>query len=260
VTVVVVVRLPRRSEGVGRHFVVVAEVVAEDVEPGAVRIAAERHALPVPGAAREARSAAPPLAFAADLATRRIDHGLPFAVQDAGAVATGIAGVEVQPAVGAEHHRMEAVVAVDAAEAVEQHLGRARGFVARGVDGVDEHLRRLGDVDLVPQHADAERRHELRVLDEDLVAVAHAGALGVLEDDDSVALGAQHGLPVVHPFGHPHAAPLVDVHVGGVDHAGLASPGRERQTGRQDERLLNLLGGLHAGAGLVLRREEQEQR
>ena len=259
VAVVVVVRLPGRPEGVGRDFIVIPEVVAERLEAGAVGVAAERHALPVT-ADGAAGATAPLLSLAADLAAAGVDDRLALAVHDARAVAAGIAGIEVEAAVGSEHDRVQPVVAVDAAEAVEEDFGRTGGLVARGIDRVDQHLRRLCDVDLVPDHADAERGEDLLVLGKDLIAVADPGALAVLEDDDAVAFGRQLGLAVVDRLGHPDAAALVDVHAGGVDHSRLAGPGREGQAGRQREGLLDLLGGLHAGLGFVLGEEADDYR
>jgi hypothetical protein len=227
--------------------------VAEDLEAAAVGVAAERHAVGVVLAGAAARAAAPFLALAADLAAGRVDDRLALAVLHLRSVGAVVAGVEVKAAVGAEHDRVQAVVVVDAREAVEEDFGRAFRLVAGGVDREDPHLGGLGDVDLVAEDADAQRADDRFVLVEGLVAVALAVAVRVFHDQDAVAFGPHLRAAVIHRLNNPDAAALVDVHVGGIDEPGLAGPERHFRSLVDFHRLERVLDGRHAGLLLFLR-------
>ena len=121
-----------------------------------------------------------------------------------------------------------------------------------GVLGVDDEIGRLRDDHAIAEHGNAERRAELRALVEHLAAVGLAVAVGVLEDDDAVALGTEVGLAakrpsVVHRFEHPDAAALVDGDVGRVARSGSDAHSVTSRPGRRTQPLQGLLGGLLTG-------------
>src|SRR5262249_5731878 len=134
VAVVVVVGLPDGPERIDRELVVVAEVVAEDLEVRAVRIAAERHPLAIRSAAR-----------VDDVAVDRRDR-LAVLVED------GVPGVAVVPialAVGPEDEAVERVVMLRLAALGEE--GLLLDDLVVGVLGEDEDVRRRRDDDLVAE-------------------------------------------------------------------------------------------------------------
>ena len=106
-------------------------------------------------------------------------------------LAAFISAVEIESSVRPEDPGVNAVIVVIAAEASEEDLRLADRFVAGFIDGVDKHVRRLRDVQLVPQLADAQRSKQPLVLHEHFVAVAFASVVRVFEDEDAVALGPQ---------------------------------------------------------------------
>jgi hypothetical protein len=201
------------------------------------------------------------LCLAADLAAEGVGDGRAVGVLDVAVVAL-VAGVEVEQPVGPEYEGVDAVVVVVAAEAGEDQLGLADGpgRVSRIVDRVDPHVGRLGDVEFVAELGDAQRGEQVLVLDEDLVAVADAVVVGVQEDHDSVALGAEPGAAVVGGLTDPDAAALVDVHVGRVDHPRLGGPELGLQPLGDLERLDRLLRRLlrHRGGGAGKQRGKRE--
>ena len=145
-------------------------------------------------------------------------------------IAAGVAGVEDPLAVGADRHRVQRVVVVDALEAREQHLALVHGRIEPQVAidvRVDDEVGRLRDDDLVVDDGDAERRDERRFLHERVRAVGLAVAVGVLQHDDAIAFGLAGVMrAVANAFGHPDAAVVVDVDVGRVAAAAATRPTR----------------------------------
>jgi hypothetical protein len=205
VAVVVVVALPERAEGVDRHLVVVAEVVAEHFEVAAVGPAAEDHPLPVG------------LARIVDDVAEAIHDGLAIAVVDGPARVTE---VEVPAAVGADHEGVHRVIVLRHTGLREQDLA----VVSHEIPVVvvkHEHLGGARHDHLPPlalaDHADAERTIDVAALVKHRLLVGHAVAGGVFEHQDpvprrpSVALAA-----VVGHLADPDSSCRVDVDVGGA--------------------------------------------
>ena len=143
VAVVVVVALPERAEGVDRHLVVVAEVVAEHLKVGAVGPAAKDHALAIRAAG--------------------IVNGVAKAVDDRRAVGithpvASVAEVEIPAAVGADDEGVHGVVVLRIAGVGEERLFAIGNKVAIVVVK-HEHIRRARHDHLpawpLAKHADA---------------------------------------------------------------------------------------------------------
>ena len=98
----------------------------------------------------------------------------------------------VEPAVGPPGHRVDRRVRVLKPEAREQDLGVAVGPVVVVPVGIEQQVRSLAD-----EHAavpDGQRRGQVQALDEDLVRIGPAVAVGVFEDLDPVGpLGPRGG-------------------------------------------------------------------
>ena len=165
VAVVVVVALPERAERVHRHLVVVAEVVAEHLEVGAVGPATEDHALAVG------------LSTVVDRVAETIHHRLAVTVMDGPA---GVAEVEVPAAVGADHEGVHRVVVLGLARLREQDLA-AVGHEIPVVVMKDEHLGSARHDHPPPpalaDHADAQGAIDIAALMEDRLLVGHAVAV-----------------------------------------------------------------------------------
>src|SRR5437899_3216510 len=117
----------------------------------------------------------------------------------------------VEPAVGAPDERVERLVRVLVAPAVEDDLRRAGGLVLALLDGDEQQLRRLSDPDAA--EADFQPADEVEPLAEDGALVELAVAVGVLEDQDAVT-GLRLGLFdwVGVGLGDPEPAAVVDGH------------------------------------------------
>ena len=131
------------------------------------------------------------------------------------------------------------MVVVDALETGQQHLAlvhrRIEPQVAIDV-GVDDQVGRLRHHDLVVDDGHAERRDERRLLHERVRAVGLAVAVGVLEDDDAVALGLTGVVrAVADAFGDPDAAVAIDVDVGRVVQHRRGGPQRHLEAVRHLE-------------------------
>src|SRR5262249_35878180 len=162
------------AETVHARLVLVAEVVADQLEVLAVEVAAPDGAGPAIGAVAAPDSA--------------------LFVRGLQSVDAGVADGEVELHVGPDQDAVDAVVVLVAAEAAQQLLRWAVGLaVAVGVLE-DEDVGRLADEDLVARayrvlgDGDAQRRKGVWRLVERGGGVGTAGALRVLEDDDAVPL------------------------------------------------------------------------
>ena len=103
-------------------------------------------------------------------------------------------------------------------------------------------------------HGKAERRPQVRILDEDLGAVGTTVAVCIRENDDAIAgrvgewLGFRGVEPaVVHRFGDPDASAGVDVDVGRVEEHRRLGPELDLEIVGQEEPIANLLFGLPRG-------------
>ncbi len=219
VAVVVVVGGEGVAEGVEAGLVVVALAVGDDLELGPVAVDAE-------GVGQVRR---------ADVAARGVDHvEVPAPVRPvlrlerAAAVAVG----EVELAVQAQGHPVDAVVGVDPAEAGQEDRLLVGLVVAVGVLE-DEDVRAVADVDAGPlyfpslPYISSTARPigiGIDIVGEDGDLIGLAVTVGVFEDLDLIGpldprefLAVGH--PVVLPLGDPDAASGVDVDVGRVvDH------------------------------------------
>ena len=209
VTVVVVVALPDRAEGIDRDLPVVAEVPAERLDAGAVELAAEHHAILVGGVA------------AAHLVAGLVGDDLAVLVVQR---SPGVAEIEIQPPVGAEVEGVDAVVVLRAADFGEHQLLAARIRFAVAVPVVEaENVVAGRDDDTVAEHADAVRRIDVHSLVEHRGLVGFGITVGVFEDQDAVALGALALVaPVVDDLAHPDAPLVVDVDGARAEHHRLA--------------------------------------
>ncbi len=220
VAVVVVVRLPQAAEGIDGQFVVVAEVVGEDLEAAAVQLATKGHA------------AVKRLPFVDDRATENILHNVAVAIVDR---VPFVAEVPVEPSVGAEDEFVGRVVVLRNAGFREEDFLLVGLAVAVGV-GEDEDVGRNGDDDPVAEHADAHGRVDIASLVEDGRLVGFAVAVGVFQDQDAIALGALAvAMAIVDDLADPHAAAGIDVNIGGAEHHRLRGEERGLQPGADVE-------------------------
>ena len=113
VAVIVVVGLPNGAERIHRQFIVVAEVVSQDLDPREVLVQSECEALPIGFAAGD------------DLVALGIDDQPAIGRVQLPAV---IAHVEVEFSVGAKDECMDAVIVIHALDASEDDLGRTIGL------------------------------------------------------------------------------------------------------------------------------------
>ena len=270
VAVVVVVRLPHVPERIERDLVVVAEVVREDAQVRAVGVDAQDETAgpDVPIVAHHARRVVGVVLAAAAVDRARAQRPARLVLHD---VRAGVAGVEPPAPVGAGDERVQPVIVVVAAEPGEQHLAPI-GLVVAVEVGVNVRRGRAGDDHFVADHGDAERCDEVLVLHEHLGRVAHAVAVGVLEDHHAIAFGsvkpgvAALPLAVVHRLRDPHAPARVDVHRGGVEELRRLGPQRDREAvldhevARDVARAIGLRRVLRARRRCLRSRAGREQR
>ncbi len=204
IAVVVVVGLPEGAVTVGRYFIVVAEIVPQHLEMCKIGVAAKHHALAV--------------VFGVDVFSIAVFDRLALAVLQH---FTCIAEVEIEFSVGAEHDGVQAVVVLMPADALQDNFFFI-GFVVAVFIGEQPEVRALRNDDPVAHNPDAERRFYFRPLVKYRAFVGLSVAVAVFQDQDAVAfrvhriavdLGA-----VVVGLAKPDAAPVVDIHVGGIGH------------------------------------------
>ena len=146
-----------------------------------------------------------------------------FAVRGAGlayerAVEDAVRAVE--PTIRAPDEVVQGLVGVVALPAVEHDLRFAGGLGLVAVLHRDEEqVGRRAEPDAAEAHGDA--AGERRLVPEDRLLVEGAGALGVLEDDDTV-LGHARAGGVIGAFDDPEAAAVIDRVGDGLDDLGLA--------------------------------------
>ena len=238
IAVVVVVALPERAVGIDRDFVVVAEVVAENLEVAAVGIAAEHHPLPVG------------LAAVVDDIPHPVDDRLALRIVDG---VTGVAEVEIPAAVGADGEGMDGMVVLRVAGLCEQRLLPVGDEIAI-VIVEHEHVRRTRHDHLPPRSvaddADPQRRIDVAPLVKDLRRVGNAVAVGVFEDEDPVAVGPRVlAATVVGDLAHPHPPRGVDVDIGGAREERFGGEQRRFKLLRDHERG-SAVSGSDSAAGL----------
>ena len=153
---------------------------------------------------------------------------------DGGVCEHAVAAVE--PAIGPPDERIERLVRVLRAPAVEQDRGLSVGdVVAVGVGDEKEIGRRA--------HPDAAKPHrqttdEVEPLLEDLPGVEHVVTVGVLEDEDPVAGVFVCDLPRVGiTLRHPEPAAVVEAHRDRLADVGLGREEFDREAGRRRHRL-----------------------
>ena len=226
-SVVIVVRLPQAAQRIDGDLVVVAEVVSEDFQFAAVRVASKHH--PTLEAAskflqtsREFRSlgirsgtqglCVIPVQYGL---AESVDRQPPVLVMD---IPTGIAHVPVQLAIGTERQRVRRVIVLWLPGPHEEAL-LAVGNVVAVLVGEDDHVRRGRHDHLVAEHRDAQRRVDVTTLVVDFRRVRDSVAVGVLQNQDPVTLGPSvvpSVLAVIDDIAHPYAAAMIDVDVGGI--------------------------------------------
>ena len=169
---------------------------------------------------------------------------------------------------------------IDTLEAGEEHLTLVHRRIEAQVSidvGVDDHVGRLRDDDLVVDHRDAQRRDQRGFLHERVRGLGLAVPVLVLHHDDAIALGLPGMMgAVAHPFRHPDAAFAIDVDVGRIVEQGRCGPQRhfepvrhlkevERDARGLSSRSLSSLRGrllerLRRGCGSQHQHEHQVQR
>ena len=142
------------------------------------------------------------------------------------------------------------MVVVDAAEAGQQHLF-LDDLVVR-VLGVNDEVGRLAQIDLVAQHGNPDRCLDVQALVEHRRLFRTAIAVGVLENDDAIAARTERHLArgiaaasdrhvrpaaIVHAFGRPDAAALVDRDHCWIHDGGLRGPELDLEPGGGGQRL-----------------------
>ena len=222
---IVVIVLEGIAEGVERLLVGITVAVADDFTVGAVGVHADGEAggpdvaiiraLAGDGDVIDEEVAATAAVWAAHV---EILAGVVF--KDGAAVSV----VEVEFSVGSAGDGVEGVVVVAGVEAGEEDFA----FVDRGVEpeiavdvGVDEEFGWLGNVDDVVKNGDAEGGDKTFFLHEGVGGVGFAVAISVLQDRDTVAIGAASVVAaVIHSFSDPHATGVIDIDVGGIVEVG----------------------------------------
>ena len=124
ITIIIVIALPKGAKAVDGHHPVVAKVPTERFQSAAVEITAKHHALLVR------------IATVVHLVAGQVHDRLAVLVLE---LATGVAEVEVQPAVRTEHEIMDSMVVLAASDAAEERLFLVRFIVAINI-GKDLHL------------------------------------------------------------------------------------------------------------------------
>ena len=238
VAIVVVVALPERAERVDGDFVVVAEVVAEHLEIGAVGLATEDHPVAEGFSGVVDHVPEPVLHRIAVFVMHRLARvakiKIPAAIR---ADAEGVHGMIVLRRTRLREERFLAVGLQVAVVVVKhKHVGGAG----------DDHLatRPLAD------HADAKRAIHIAALIKNRLLVGLAVGVGVFEDEDPVALFPGLLLTaVIEHLAHPDAAPRVDIDVGRAREQRLGREEGGREVVGQLERVgRRLAGGCQAHA------------
>ena len=246
VAVVVVVGRVGVAEGVAGDLVLVAEVVREHLQSAAVGAHAQVDAAgpDLPVVRHEARGVGAVVGGAAGV-DRAGAQG--EAVGPGDHVGARVAGRHVEVAVVPGDHRVQAVVVVEPAPALQHRLALVRDQVAVRV-AVAEEVRRAADVHPLADEGDAERGHELLVLGEHGARVRGPVAVRVLEDHDPVAALELEALVPVAPaavvdrLGHPDPPRAVDVDGGRVVDQGRLGPELHPAALGRDEALRQVLG------------------
>ena len=244
VAVVVVVRLPNVSEGVDCHFVIVAEVVPEHLELAAVRITAKNHSAPV---GRSCVFEAAHLAAVEHVVAGGVDDQFAVCVVNESAV---VAHIPVEFAVRPKHKRVGGMIVLRTPGLGEQQFPVVR-FVVSVLVGEHDDVWCAGDNYLVAEHADAKRGVHVTTLIVDLLSIGLAVAVGVLEDQNSVALRPLviAGMrPVVNHLTDPHPASVIYVNIGRAEDLRLGGKQRGLQPGVKVE-LRDRLGRITGGLG-----------
>ena len=135
----------------------------------------------------------------------------------------------VEPAVGAPGERVERLVRVLVAPAVEQDLRRAGRVVVAVLDRNEQKIRRGADPDAA--EADLDAADEVQVLDEDLPVVETSVAVGVLEDQDAIlALAFRRAHRIGVRLDDPQPAAVVEREGDRLHDVRLARGERDRET------------------------------
>ena len=233
-SVVVVVRLPQSAQRIDGDLVVVAKVVSEDLQLAAVRVAAEYH----PALEGAGKFLEPPREFrslgirslAQAVRVIPVQHRIAETVDRQPRVlvvdiSTGVAHVPVQLAVGTEGQRMRRVIVLLLPGLHEEAL-LGVGDVVSVLVSEDDHVRCSCHDHLVAENRDSQSGIDVAALVVDLRGVRHPVAVGVLQNQDPVALGPSvvpAVLAVVDDIAHPHAAAIIDIDVGGIGERRLRS-------------------------------------
>ncbi len=237
---IVVVVLPEVAERIDGQLVRVAEVVREHREGRAVGLDSQREAARVHASivAHHAAGVLQVVGRAAGVEAARTQRPLRSIGHR---VRSGVAGIEIPPAVRSRDDGVQAVIVIEAAEAGQQDL-LAIGLVVAVVVRVDDEVGRCRHDDPIADHREAERRAQVRILDEHRRAIGFAVPVGVLEDEDAIPGGMRERLlfagievPIVDRFRHPHAPARVDVDVRRVEEHRRLGPQRDLQIVGQHE-------------------------
>ena len=163
----------------------------------------------------------------------------------------------VEPAVGPPGERVQHLVRVLVAPAVEHHLRRAARPVRRLVERDEEQVRRGADPHAAEPDLDA--ADEVQVLDEHLPPVEAAVAVGVLEDQNAVLAGALRradGIGV--RFGDPQPAAIVEGEGDRPHDVRLGRRQRDREPLRHGHRAGRLSGDSPACGHRIHRRHRAD--
>ena len=134
----------------------------------------------------------------------------------------------VQPAVGSPRERVEHLVRVLIAPAVEQDLRRTRRQIRPRLDRNEHQIRRGADPHAA--EADFDAADEVQVLDEHLAAVEAPVAVGVLEDQDAIpALSLGRAQRIGVRLGHPEAPAIVEREANRPNDVGLRGGKLDRE-------------------------------
>ena len=252
IVVVVLEDVAQRGHGL---LVAVAVVVADDLRGGAVGIHANRES---PHVHVPVVAGLPGMLRGVVRILERADGAGPIGPEDAERLPrpirehrAAVARVEHPLAIRADRHRVKRVVVVDAHEAGQEHFARVDCRIEAQVAidvGIDDEIGRLRDDYLVVDHRHAERGDQPGFLHERMSTVRFAVAVGVLQHDDAIALGAPRVMgAVANPLGHPDAPVTVDIEVGRVVQHRRCGPQGDFESVRHLEEVERNVGGLSGG-------------
>src|SRR5262249_24331920 len=152
-----------------------------------------------------------------------------------------------------ECERMNAMVVVNATDAGEKEFAFI-GFAITVCVCKHKYVWRIGDDDFVSENTDPECGVDAGGLVENSFFVRMAVPLRIFQDDYAISFRLENSPflecgAIIDTFGHPNAAPFIDVDIGGIAYHGLGCKQGDFESIGDGEFFRSFRGGLWTSAG-----------